>query len=195
LPSFSCLRRRDKSDTLYARTPTIVLTYKWLRAVFRAARHLHKPTEFSIEAGDEDTVFEDAARCLAEAERQVVQGEQRVVEKERRQTEKECQEAKLKREAVEAQQNVLVAQRNSIVAGRNLVQAERNVVQAERNLLQAERDLFEAKRNLARWDIAYAYMMAFGFGALAIGVSPTVCVLVPGLLLYALVVSLSLYIR
>ncbi|KAK3896504.1 hypothetical protein C8A05DRAFT_48452 [Staphylotrichum tortipilum] len=49
------------------RNPTIALTYERLGVIFRMARHLHSPTEFSMEVGDEEeNPYEDAERRMAE---------------------------------------------------------------------------------------------------------------------------------
>ena len=64
------------------RTPTIALTYERLRAIFRKARHLHSPTEFTTEAGDEEkNPYDDAERRLAEARDEArIETERRVAE-------------------------------------------------------------------------------------------------------------------
>ncbi|KAK3307709.1 uncharacterized protein B0T15DRAFT_502176 [Chaetomium strumarium] len=60
------------------RNPTISLTYERLRAMFRRARYLHNPKEFSQEAGDEEeNPYEEMERRLAEARMEV---ERRVAE-------------------------------------------------------------------------------------------------------------------
>ncbi|KAL2261302.1 hypothetical protein VTK26DRAFT_4444 [Humicola hyalothermophila] len=50
------------------RNPTINLTYERLRAIFRRARYLHNPKEFSqVVGGEEENPYEEIERRVAEA--------------------------------------------------------------------------------------------------------------------------------
>ncbi|KAK4157050.1 hypothetical protein C8A00DRAFT_40532 [Chaetomidium leptoderma] len=80
--------------------PTITLTYERLRAIFCRARHLHDPTKFPAEVGDEESPYENAERRAAEAERRVVEVRN---EMERRKSEERIEtERRMERRVAEA---------------------------------------------------------------------------------------------
>ncbi|EAQ91260.1 hypothetical protein CHGG_03195 [Chaetomium globosum CBS 148.51] len=68
------------------RGPTIIVTYDQLGSIFRRARHMYKPTEFSMEAEDEEEdPVEEVDQRLAEAQDDARgQAERRIAKMERR---------------------------------------------------------------------------------------------------------------
>ncbi|KAK4151054.1 hypothetical protein C8A00DRAFT_45679 [Chaetomidium leptoderma] len=67
LPAYLCRPSTDELAVGITRDPAITLTYKRLGAIFRRARSLHNPTEFTTEIGDEDeNLSEEAKRRVAE---------------------------------------------------------------------------------------------------------------------------------
>ncbi|KAK4106671.1 hypothetical protein N658DRAFT_563444 [Parathielavia hyrcaniae] len=86
LPPAYCRPSTAELAAEITRSPMITLTYERLRAIFRRARHLHKPTQYTTEVGDEEeNPYEEAERRVvetrdkerAEAERRVAAEVQR----------------------------------------------------------------------------------------------------------------------
>ncbi|EAQ89067.1 predicted protein [Chaetomium globosum CBS 148.51] len=119
LPPAYCRPSTAELAAGITRNPTITLTYERLRAIFRKARHLHNPTEFTIEVGDEEeSPYEEAERRVAEAraesERRVAEAraesERRVAEA---RAESERQLAVLKRRVAELEQQMAEGRRGA----------------------------------------------------------------------------------
>ncbi|KAK4106782.1 hypothetical protein N658DRAFT_461692 [Parathielavia hyrcaniae] len=106
LPPAYCRPSTAELAAEITRNPMITLTYERLRAIFRRARHLHKPTEYTTEVGDEEeNPYEEAERRLAEER---IEADRRAAEardKERAEAERRVAEA-LDKERAEAERRI-----------------------------------------------------------------------------------------
>ncbi|EAQ85494.1 predicted protein [Chaetomium globosum CBS 148.51] len=110
LPPAYCRPSTAELAAGITRNPTITLTYERLRAIFRKARHSHKPTEFTTEIGDEEeNLYEEAERRVAEArDKERIEADRRVAEA---RAESERQLAVLKRRVAELEQQMAEGRR------------------------------------------------------------------------------------
>ncbi|KAK4150538.1 hypothetical protein C8A00DRAFT_46103 [Chaetomidium leptoderma] len=151
MPAALCRPSTAEVAAGITRNPMIAVTYERLRAIFRRARHLHSPTQFTTEAGDEEeNPYEDAERRLAEARKET---ERRLAEA-RNETEWRLAEARNEAEwcLAEARNETewcLAEARNEA-----RIETERRVVEARNEALnearlEMDRRMAEMERRMA----------------------------------------------
>ncbi|KAK4148419.1 hypothetical protein C8A00DRAFT_47698 [Chaetomidium leptoderma] len=142
MPAALCRPSTAEVAARITRNPTIALTYKRLRAIFRRARHLHSPTEFTTEVSDEEeNPYEDAEQRVAEARNeQRIETERRVAEMERRlAAANEDAERRLAAANEDAERRLAAANKD----------AERRLAAANDERLEMERRIAEIERRMA----------------------------------------------
>jgi hypothetical protein len=105
----------------------ITLTYERLRAIFRRARHLHKPTEYTTEVGDEEeNPYEEAERRVVETRNEERAESERRLAEERIGADRRVAKARDK-ERVEAERRVAaeVQRRVAVELARRLAESRR----------------------------------------------------------------------
>ncbi|KAK4102527.1 hypothetical protein N658DRAFT_495234 [Parathielavia hyrcaniae] len=150
LPPAYCRPSTAELAAEITRNPMITLTYERLRAIFRRARHLHKPTKYTTEVGDEEeNPYEEAERRVveerAESERRLaeerIEAERRVAE-ERAEAERRVAEARDK-ERAEAERRVAEARDKERAEAERRIAAEvqrRVTVELARRLAESRRE-------------------------------------------------------
>ncbi|KAK4095954.1 hypothetical protein N658DRAFT_511624 [Parathielavia hyrcaniae] len=111
------------------RNPMITLTYERLRAIFRRARHLYKPTEYTTEVGDEEE------NPYEEAERRVVE--------ERAESERRLAEERAESERRLAEERIEADRRAAEARDKERAETERRVAEAR------DKERAEAERRIA----------------------------------------------
>ncbi|KAK3296719.1 uncharacterized protein B0H64DRAFT_423149 [Chaetomium fimeti] len=131
----ACCRSSTAELTGITKNPAITLTYDGLRAIFRRARHLCKPTECIRESSDEETLSMEAERCIAEADRHTAEADRQTAEPGQR--------------IAEAEQRIANAEQRIASAEQRMVEAERRTTEVR---LETEQRVAEA-RNEGRLDM------------------------------------------
>ncbi|KAK4035288.1 hypothetical protein C8A01DRAFT_48494 [Parachaetomium inaequale] len=112
IPAALCRPSTAEVAAGITRNPTIALTYERLRAIFRRARHLHSPTEFTMEAGDEEeNPYEEMERRLATANEERTELERRLATANEERTEMERRLATANEERTELERRVVEMER------------------------------------------------------------------------------------
>ncbi|KAK4034167.1 hypothetical protein C8A01DRAFT_49404 [Parachaetomium inaequale] len=98
VPTACCRPSSAELAAGVSRTPQIILMYERLAAIFRVARHMHSPTEFATEIGDEEqNPYEVAERRVAEARNEERNETERRVAEARNETERPRKAAEIER--------------------------------------------------------------------------------------------------